>query len=93
MATHAAYRLRTMLENARNIVAIELLAAVRGIGFRRPLVTSEALEGAVRTIEPAPTGGDRYISPDIARVAGLIERGAFTPLTAELFASMVPFLQ
>ncbi len=93
MATHGAYRLRAMLDNARAIVAIELLAAVRGIGFRRPLVTSEALEGAVRAIEPAAPSGDRYISPDIARVAGLIGRGAFTPLTAELFASTKPILK
>jgi histidine ammonia-lyase len=87
MATHGAYRLGTMLENARAIVAIELLAAVRGIGFRRPLTTSEMLEGTIRAIAPETDRGDRFIGPDIARVSRMIAHGAFTPLVAELFTS------
>ena len=87
MATHGAYRLGTMLENARAIVAIELLSAVRGIGFRRPLTTSEMLEGTIRAIAPETDRGDRFIGPDIARVSRMIANGAFTPLVAELFTS------
>jgi histidine ammonia-lyase len=87
MATHGAYRLGTMLENARAIVAIELLAAVRGVGFRRPLTTSEMLEGTIRAIAPESDSGDRFIGPDIARVSRMIANGAFTPLVAELFTS------
>jgi histidine ammonia-lyase len=86
MATHGAYRLRTMLDNARAIVAIELLAAVRGIGFRRPLRTSEPLERAIALVAPSEETGDRFIAPDIERVAEVIRTATFTPLVDELFA-------
>jgi len=88
MATHAAYRLRTMLENARAIVAIELLAAVRGIGFRRPLRTSEPLERAIGLVAPSADSSDRFVAPDIERVAELIRAAAFTPLVAKLVPSV-----
>lgn len=86
MATHAARRLDAMLDNAANIVAVELLAAARGIAFRRPLHTSDALEEVLVAIVPdGPRGGDRYLSPEIERVAALVRAGRFTPLVAQLF--------
>ncbi len=88
MATHGARRLGDMARNAANIVAVELLAAARGIGFRRPLRTSDALEAALRDIAPAGGGsGDRFLAPEIERVAALVRAGYFTPLVAELFAT------
>jgi histidine ammonia-lyase len=74
-----------MLDNARAIVAIELLAAVRGIGFRRPLRTSEPLERAIALVVPSEETGDRFIAPDIERVAHLIGAATFTPLVEDLF--------
>ncbi|HTV75339.1 MAG TPA: histidine ammonia-lyase [Candidatus Acidoferrales bacterium] len=88
MATHGAYRLRQMLANARAIVAIELLAAVRGVGFRRPLQTSAPLEDTIAMIAPAHDAGDRFITPDIERVAAFIERGLFMRFTPDLFVSV-----
>jgi histidine ammonia-lyase len=86
MATHAARRLDDMLRNAANIVAVELLSAARGIAFRRPLRTSAALEAVLAEIAPDGGGtGDRYLSPEIERVAALVRAGHFTPLLAELF--------
>ena len=86
MATHAARRLDDMLRNAANIVAVELLSAARGIAFRRPLHTSAALEAVLAEIAPDGGGsGDRYLSPEIERVAALVRGGRFTPLLAELF--------
>ncbi|MBV8749520.1 MAG: aromatic amino acid lyase, partial [Candidatus Eremiobacteraeota bacterium] len=88
MATHGARRLGDMLRNAASIVAVELLAAARGIAFRRPLRTSSTLEAALAEIAPDGGGsGDRYLSPEIERVANLVLRGHFTPLAAELFAT------
>ncbi len=84
MATHGAYRLRTMLDNARAIVAIELLAATRGIGFRRPLTTSNALEDVVRAIAPASDSGDRFIGPDIERVSRSIASGTFASFARDI---------
>ncbi|MBV8645064.1 MAG: histidine ammonia-lyase [Candidatus Eremiobacteraeota bacterium] len=86
MATHGARRLGDMLRNAASIVAVELLAAARGIAFRRPLRTSNTLEAVLAEIAPDGGGsGDRYLSPEIERVADLVLRGRFTPLAAELF--------
>ena len=88
MATHGARRLGDMAGNAANIVAIELLAAARGIAFRRPLRTSDALETVLEVIAPDGGGsGDRFLAPEIERVAALVRAGAFTPLVAELFAT------
>jgi histidine ammonia-lyase len=85
MATHGARRLDDMLRNAANIVAVELLAAARGIAFRRPLRTSAALEDVLAEIAPDGGGtGDRYLSPEIERVAALIRSGRFTPLVAQI---------
>jgi histidine ammonia-lyase len=86
MATHGARRLDDMLRNAANIVAIELLSAARGIAFRRPLRTSGTLEAVLAEIAPDGGGtGDRYLSPEIERVAALVRAGRFTPLVASLF--------
>jgi histidine ammonia-lyase len=97
MATHGARRLGPMLENAAAIVAIELLAAARGIAFRRPLRSSEPLEAALqelaaelRTIDPHGTapaddrGGDRALAPAIAVVSERVRAGAFTEAVGAL---------
>jgi len=90
MATHAARRLDDMLRNAANIVAIELLSAARGIAFRRPLRTSDALEAVLAEVAPDGGGsGDRYLAPEIERVAGLVLAGRFTALVAALMPTMV----
>ena len=86
MATHGARRLDDMLRNAAHIVAIELLAAARGIAFRRPLRTSPSLEHALTLVAPEGVpSGDRYLSPEIERVADLVLGGAFTAPLAALF--------
>jgi histidine ammonia-lyase len=91
MATHGARRLDDMLRNAANIVAVELLSAARGIAFRRPLRTSDALEAVLAEIAPDGGGtGDRFLSPEIERVAALVRAGRFTPLVASLFPTTCP---
>ncbi|GAC1577876.1 MAG: histidine ammonia-lyase [Candidatus Elarobacter sp.] len=86
MATHGARRLDDMLANCANIVAIEMLSAARGIAFRRPLRTSSTLEAVLAEVAPDGGGsGDRFLAPEIERVAALIRSGRFTPLAAELF--------
>ncbi len=91
MATHAARRLGDMARNVAAIVAIELLAAARGIAFRRPLRTSGVLESALAEIAPDGGGtGDRYLSSEIERVAALVLAGRFTPVVASLFPTTAP---
>lgn len=85
MATHGARRLGEMLDNAAPIVAIELLAAARGIAFRRPLRTSDALERMLQAVAPdAGVAGDRYLAGDIERVTLLVRGGYFRPLARQL---------
>jgi histidine ammonia-lyase len=82
MSSHAALRLLTMTENTRNVVAIELLAALQGLEFHRPLKTSEPLEQAVvamRALVPH-YDEDRYFAPDIGRLSQLIGGGSLTRL-------------
>ena len=78
MATFAARRLHTMLDNVADIVAIELLAATQGIGFRdtRSSPALEEVIAIIREISPAYTD-DRSLSSDIRRVAATIDDGDF----------------
>jgi histidine ammonia-lyase len=79
MGMTAALKLRTIVENAEYVIAIELLAAAEGIEFRRPLKAGLGVEQAlerVRSISRA-VDADRSMSPDIARVATAIREGSF----------------
>lgn len=80
MATFAARRLQEMAENAAGIVAIELLAAVQGLDFRKPFHTSAKLEEARQLVrQHAPFyDHDRYFAPDIQVTMELVQRGAFS---------------
>ncbi len=83
MATHAARRLHDMARNAASVVAIELLAAARGIGFRRPLRTSPALEAQLALVGAGDMHGDRYLAGDIERVTRLVRAGTFAPVIGD----------
>lgn len=78
MATHGARRLLEMAENTSTIVAIEILAAVQGIEYHRPLKSSAILEeiiGQIRAVVPAYKK-DRFFAPDIESVKTLVTTGA-----------------
>jgi len=82
MGMGAARRLARMLENLRNIVAIELLAACQGIDLLAPLRTgteAQKAHEAVRSVS-ARVDADRSLAPDIAAVARLIADGSFQKL-------------
>jgi histidine ammonia-lyase len=77
MAAHAARRLLPMVENARSIIAIELLAATQGCHFHEPLKSSIALENVrsvVRSRVPF-MHEDRYVHPDLIAAAELVKGG------------------
>ena len=79
MGMTAALKLRTVVENAENVSAIELLAAAEGLEFRRPLRAGVGVERAfevLRAIAPR-VDEDRPLSPDIERVAQAIRDGKF----------------
>ncbi len=79
MGMTGALKLRTVVENAESVFAIELLAAAEGLEFRRPLKAGVGVERAFATLRSlAPRlEEDRSLSPDIERVAEAIRSGKF----------------
>ena len=74
----AALKAARSLEQATNVVAIELLAASQAIDLLAPLETSvplAAVHAAIRA-EVSAIESDRPPAPDIARLAKLISSGA-----------------
>jgi histidine ammonia-lyase len=79
MGMTGALKLRTIVENAEHVIAIEMLAAAEGLEFRRPLKSGAGVERAyelIRSISPR-VDADRSMSADIAAVAQAIRKGDF----------------
>jgi hypothetical protein len=72
-------KLSSTLENLRNVLAIELLAACQGIEFLAPLATGPRAQKAQQLVRSVsrPVDKDRSLSADIAAVANLIQEGEF----------------
>jgi histidine ammonia-lyase len=74
MGMTAALKLRRVVDNTRNVLAIEAMAVAQAIDFLAPLKTSklgQAAHAAIRTA-CAPIDKDRIMYPDFARVAEMI---------------------
>ncbi|HYY35877.1 MAG TPA: histidine ammonia-lyase [Candidatus Binatia bacterium] len=79
MGMTSALKLRSIVDLAENLLAIELLAAAEGLEHRRPLKSGVRVERAfaiVRKLAP-PLTQDRPLANDIGRVAGAIRCGDF----------------
>jgi histidine ammonia-lyase len=86
MGMTSALKLRSIIDLAENLLAIELLAAAQGLEYRRPLKSGAGVERAftiVRKLAP-PLTKDRPLANDIARVAEAIRRGDFDNRDQEL---------
>ena len=81
MATFAARRLHTMLDNTAGVVGIEWLCAAQALEFRRPLKSSDAIEAlhAHLRAKVARLSVDRLMAPDIEVATALVERGIPAP--------------
>jgi histidine ammonia-lyase len=90
MATFAARRLHTMLDNVADIVAIELLAAAQGIEFHHPKKSSAAIENVISTLREIspPYVEDRSLSSDIRRVAATIDDGIYNQCAESILPSL-----
>ena len=76
MGTWAARKLAAVVDNARLVLAVELLEAAQGLDFKRPLRSSPALERAhaiVREVASA-LDGDHTLHPDIVAAARVLDR-------------------
>ena len=87
MATHGAYRLLQMSENAAGVVAIELLAATQGLEFHRPLKSSAMLEQAAAEIRSLVSlyERDRYFAPDIEAITRHVRSGSLRKFVGDCF--------
>src|SRR5262249_50721986 len=80
MGMTAAIKLKRVVENARNVLAIEAMAAAQALDFVAPLKTSKRGQAAYAAIRSAcPTmDKDRVMYLDFARIADLIASGKVT---------------
>jgi histidine ammonia-lyase len=83
MGATSALQLRSIVENVRRIVAVELLCAVEGIDQHRPLQTTPPLEAAIQCVRKVvpPLDKDRPLSAEIEGVAELIRAGELQEAT------------
>ncbi len=77
MGMTAANKLKKVVENTRNSLAIEAMAAAQAIDFLAPLKTSKPLQQAHAAIRAvcATMDKDRVMYQDFARIAELIASG------------------
>jgi histidine ammonia-lyase len=83
MAMGAAWKLRRVVENLANVLAIELLCAAQAVDCRAPLRPAKKVGEAHAIIRKLvkPLGQDRVFAGDIAALRGAIGDGSFDPLT------------
>ncbi len=77
MGMTAATKLKRIVENTRNVLAIEAMAVAQAIDFLAPLKTSkrgQAAHAAIRSVCPTMEK-DRVMYKDFARIAELIASG------------------
>jgi histidine ammonia-lyase len=79
MGMTSAVKLRSIVEDAENLLAIELLAAAEALEHRRPLKGGAGVERAYCTVRKyaEPLLEDRALAPDIAAIATAIRAGEF----------------
>ncbi|MDE0657757.1 MAG: aromatic amino acid lyase, partial [Acidimicrobiaceae bacterium] len=81
MGWGAARKLRRVIANLRRILAVEWVAAARGIELRAPLQAAAgtaAAVGLLRTRVPGP-GPDRWLSPELAAAEEMLMDEALVP--------------
>jgi histidine ammonia-lyase len=84
MGALAALKARTVVENAAQVIAIELVCAVQGLEFHRPLRTTPALETAaarVRDVVPR-VEEDRSLGGEFSALAAGLRSGEVVLLDA-----------
>ncbi|HET9740446.1 MAG TPA: histidine ammonia-lyase [Solirubrobacteraceae bacterium] len=77
MGATAALKARTVVENTAQVIATELVCAVQGLEFHRPLRSTEALEAAAaRVRERVPrVEEDRSLAAELAGLADGLRTG------------------
>jgi histidine ammonia-lyase len=79
MGMTSALKFRKIVENVERGLAIELLAAAEGLEYRKPLKPGLGVLKAYNALRKVaePVSQDRYLAPDIERVAIAIREAKF----------------
>ena len=74
MGWAATRKLRTVLDNLTSLLAVELLAAVRGLQLRAPLTPSPAGRAAIGAVSPfaGQPGPDIFLAPALEQARALV---------------------
>lgn len=82
MGWGAGKKLLGLLDNVRRVIAIEILCAVQGLEYRKPLLPAERTGRVVELVRSSvpPLDEDRSLSAEIETVAGMIGDGSLTDL-------------
>jgi histidine ammonia-lyase len=85
MGWGAGLKLGQVLDNARRVVAIEILCAAQGIEYRRPLTPAPGVAAIVELVRShvPPLNDDRSLTDEIEVVAALISDGAVATAAGE----------
>jgi histidine ammonia-lyase len=79
MGMTAATKLRSLVENAELLTAIELVTAAEGLEYRKPLKAGRGVQRAYEIVraQVARLENDRSMANDIQRIASAIRDGDF----------------
>jgi histidine ammonia-lyase len=77
MGWSAARKLRRSVDNLRRVLAVELVAAARGLDLRAPLEPSPVTGAVVRALRErvAGPGTDRHLAPELAAAEAFLADG------------------
>ena len=78
MGWGGARKLRTSIDNLAGILAVELVAAARGLDLREPLEPAAATAAALARVrdEVPGFGEDRWLAPELEAAKGLVRSGS-----------------
>ncbi len=82
MGATSANKVLSMLEQAQQVIAIELLCAAQMLDFRKPLKPGVGVQQAYEIVRSyvAKLEHDRVLAPDIALLAKAVKEGVFEVL-------------
>ncbi len=91
MGWAAARKLRHSIDGLGRVLAIEVMTAARSLDLRAPIVpgpATAAVLNLVRTVADGP-GHDRFLSPEIEAIVGLVATGAVRDAAAGVVGALV----
>jgi histidine ammonia-lyase len=82
MGMTAATKLRSIVDNAELVLAIELISAAQGLEYRLPLQPGKGVRQAYEIVRNhvRRLGADRPLAPDIERIVAVIRESEFDEL-------------